>query len=151
MLLSDFSLFSYIWKQSSSRVSWDILSYKLETLYTHLYIAWSICYISVFRQWSLCLHKRINHFLLVCLNSIKMVVPSLSYFMKELKERVSRPIWLRWIKRVIQREKKRHTVKNALEITMICLIFFVSQPVFGKTHDKKMADTMYSFSVLCTS
>lgn len=47
-------------------------------------------------------------------------------------------------------KKKRHTVKNAVVITMTCLILFVSQTVCGKTHDKKMADTMYSFSVPCT-
>lgn len=47
-------------------------------------------------------------------------------------------------------KKKRHTVKNAIVITMTCLILFVSQTVCGKTHDKKMADTMYSFTVPCT-
>lgn len=46
-------------------------------------------------------------------------------------------------------KKKRHTVKNAVVITVSCLILFVSQTVCGKTHDKKMADTMYSFSVPC--
>ena len=46
-------------------------------------------------------------------------------------------------------KKKRHTVKNAVVITMSCLILFVSQTVSGKTHDKKMADTMYSFPVPC--
>ena len=47
-------------------------------------------------------------------------------------------------------KKKRHTVKNAVIVTVSCLILFVSQTVSGKTHDKKMADTMYSFSVPCT-
>lgn len=47
-------------------------------------------------------------------------------------------------------KKKRHTVKNAVVITTSCLILFVSQTVPGKTHDKKMADTMYSFPVPCT-
>ncbi|MEG2453210.1 MAG: transposase family protein [Clostridium sp.] len=46
-------------------------------------------------------------------------------------------------------KKKRHTVKNAVVITASCLILFVSQTVSGKTHDKKMADTMYSFPVPC--
>lgn len=46
-------------------------------------------------------------------------------------------------------KKKRHTVKNAVVITVSCLILFVSQTVSGKTHDKKMADTMYSFPVPC--
>lgn len=46
-------------------------------------------------------------------------------------------------------KKKRHTVKNAVIITVFCLIHFVSKNVSGKTHDKKMADTMYSFPVPC--
>jgi hypothetical protein len=46
-------------------------------------------------------------------------------------------------------KKKRHTVKNAVVITVSCMILFVSQTVCGKTHDKKMADTMYSFPVPC--
>ena len=33
---------------------------------------------------------------------------------------------------------------------MACLVIFVSQTVSGKTHDKKMAGTMYSFPVSCT-
>ncbi|WP_369862951.1 transposase family protein [Bacteroides stercorirosoris] len=47
-------------------------------------------------------------------------------------------------------KKKRHTIKNAVVITMFCLILFVSQTICGKTHDKKMADTMYSLPVPCT-
>lgn len=47
-------------------------------------------------------------------------------------------------------KKKRHTVKNAVIITLSCLVVFVSHTVSGKTHDKKMADTMYSFPVPCT-
>lgn len=47
-------------------------------------------------------------------------------------------------------KKKRHTVKNAVIITVSCLIIFVSQTVSGKMHDKKMADTMYSFPSPCT-
>lgn len=46
-------------------------------------------------------------------------------------------------------KKKCHTVKNAVVITASCLILFVSPTVSGKTHDKKMADTMYSFPVPC--
>lgn len=46
-------------------------------------------------------------------------------------------------------KKKRHTVKNAVVITVSCLILFVSPTVSGKTHDKKMADTMYSFPIPC--
>jgi hypothetical protein len=46
-------------------------------------------------------------------------------------------------------KKKRHTVKNAVVISISCLILFVSQTVPGKTHDKKMADMMYSFPVPC--
>lgn len=44
-------------------------------------------------------------------------------------------------------KKKRHTVKNAVVTTLSCLILFVSPTVSGKMHDKKMADTMYSFPV----
>jgi hypothetical protein len=47
-------------------------------------------------------------------------------------------------------KKKRHTVKNAVVITVSCMMLFVSQTVCGKTHDKKMADTLYSFPVPCT-
>lgn len=47
-------------------------------------------------------------------------------------------------------KKKCHTVKNAVIVTVSCLMLFVSPTVSGKTHDKKMADTMYSFSVPCT-
>lgn len=47
-------------------------------------------------------------------------------------------------------KKKRHTVKNAVIITISCLVVFVSHTVSGKMHDKKMADTMYSFPVPCT-
>lgn len=46
-------------------------------------------------------------------------------------------------------KKKRHTVKNAVVTTVTCVILFVSPTVCGKTHDKKMADTMYSFPVSC--
>lgn len=47
-------------------------------------------------------------------------------------------------------KKKRHTVKNAVVISVSCLILFVSQTVCGKTHDKKMADIMYSFPISCS-
>lgn len=46
-------------------------------------------------------------------------------------------------------KKKRHTVKNAVIMTASCLILFVSQTVSRKTHDKRMADTMYSFPIPC--
>jgi hypothetical protein len=46
-------------------------------------------------------------------------------------------------------KKKKHTVKNAIVITACCLILFVSPTVCGKMHDKKIADTMYSFSYAC--
>jgi len=46
-------------------------------------------------------------------------------------------------------KKKKHTVKNAVVITACCLILFVSPTVCGKIHDKKIADTMYSFSHAC--
>jgi hypothetical protein len=47
-------------------------------------------------------------------------------------------------------KKKRHTVKNAVIITASCLVLFASQTVCGKMHDKKIADTMYSFPYPCT-
>ena len=46
-------------------------------------------------------------------------------------------------------KKKKHTVKNAVIITACCLILFVSRSVCGKMHDKKIADTLYSFSQPC--
>jgi hypothetical protein len=46
-------------------------------------------------------------------------------------------------------KKKKHTVKNAVVATACCLILFVSPSVCGKTHDKKIADTMYSFPYPC--
>jgi flagellar biosynthesis chaperone FliJ len=46
-------------------------------------------------------------------------------------------------------KKKKHTVKNAVVITACCLILYVSPTVCGKTHDKKIADTMYSFPYPC--
>jgi hypothetical protein len=46
-------------------------------------------------------------------------------------------------------KKKKHTLKNAVVITACCLILFVSPSVCGKTHDKKIADTMYSFPCPC--
>jgi hypothetical protein len=46
-------------------------------------------------------------------------------------------------------KKKKHTVKNAVVITASCLILFVSETVCGKMHDKKIADTMYSFPYPC--
>jgi hypothetical protein len=47
-------------------------------------------------------------------------------------------------------KKKRHTVKNAVIISASCLVLFASQTVCGKMHDKKIADTMYSFPYPCT-
>jgi hypothetical protein len=47
-------------------------------------------------------------------------------------------------------KKKRHTVKNAVIITASCPVLFAGQSVCGKMHDKKMADTMYSFPYPCT-
>ena len=40
-------------------------------------------------------------------------------------------------------KKKRHTVKNALISTMLCLILFVSATVAGSLHDKKIAEQHY--------
>jgi hypothetical protein len=41
-------------------------------------------------------------------------------------------------------KKKKHTVKNAVVTTMLCLILFVSPTVAGSTHDKRIADHYYS-------
>ena len=46
-------------------------------------------------------------------------------------------------------KKKKHTLKNAVITTSCCLILFVSPSVCGKIHDKKIADTAYSFSQPC--
>jgi hypothetical protein len=46
-------------------------------------------------------------------------------------------------------KKRKHTIKNAVIITACYLILFVSESVCGKTHDKKIADTMYSFPLPC--
>lgn len=46
-------------------------------------------------------------------------------------------------------KKKKHTIKNAVIILATCMILFVSPTVSGKTHDKKIADTMYSFPYPC--
>ena len=62
---------------------------------------------------------------------------------------VPRPVDYDQQKEQYSGKKKRHTVKNAVVITVSCLILFVSQTVSGKTHDKKMADTMYSFPIPC--
>lgn len=62
---------------------------------------------------------------------------------------IPRPVDAEEQKEQYSGKKKRHTVKNAVVVTVSCLILFVSQTVCGKTHDKKMADTMYSFPVPC--
>ena len=46
-------------------------------------------------------------------------------------------------------KKKKHTLKNAVIIDACCAILFVSASVCGKTHDKKIADTMYDFPYPC--
>lgn len=46
-------------------------------------------------------------------------------------------------------KKKKHTLKNGVIITACCLILFVSESVCGKTHDKKIADTLYAFPYPC--
>lgn len=47
------------------------------------------------------------------------------------------------------RKKKKHTLKNAVINGATGLILFVSSTVCGKTHDKKIADAMYSFPYKC--
>ena len=46
-------------------------------------------------------------------------------------------------------KKKKHTLKNAAVIAACCTILFVSPSVCGKTHDKKIADTTYTFPYPC--
>jgi flagellar biosynthesis chaperone FliJ len=41
-------------------------------------------------------------------------------------------------------KKKKHTVKNAVIINMVCTILFLSLTVNAKIHDKKLADTHYT-------
>jgi hypothetical protein len=41
-------------------------------------------------------------------------------------------------------KKKKHTVKNAVVTTMLCLILFVSPTLAGSIHDKRIADNCYS-------
>lgn len=67
----------------------------------------------------------------------------------DTEREIPRPVDYDEQKELYSGKKKRHTVKNAVIITVSCLILFASQTVPGKTHDKKMADTMYSFPVPC--
>ncbi len=46
-------------------------------------------------------------------------------------------------------KKKKHTVKNAVITCMAGFILFTSLTVEGKMHDKKIADTKYSFPYEC--
>jgi hypothetical protein len=41
-------------------------------------------------------------------------------------------------------KKKKHTLKNAVIISSLCMIFFVSRTFSGSVHDKKIADICYS-------
>src|SRR5690349_15688412 len=41
-------------------------------------------------------------------------------------------------------KNKKHTVKNAVVTTMLCLILFVSPTLAGRTHDKHIADHYYN-------
>jgi hypothetical protein len=47
-------------------------------------------------------------------------------------------------------KKKKHTVKNAVVTTMLCLILFVSPTLAGRTPDKHIADHYYSIPQGCT-
>lgn len=40
-------------------------------------------------------------------------------------------------------KKKKHTIKNAIISTALCVVLYVSPTVSGKTHDKKLTDTAY--------
>ncbi len=46
-------------------------------------------------------------------------------------------------------KKKKHTVKNTVITCMAGFILFSNLTVEGKMHDKKIADTMYSFPYEC--
>lgn len=46
-------------------------------------------------------------------------------------------------------KKKRHTVKNAVICTVGALMLFISPTVCGSVHDKRIADTHYSFPYSC--
>jgi hypothetical protein len=41
-------------------------------------------------------------------------------------------------------KKKKHTIKNAIIATALCVIMFVGNTVSGATHDKKIAEQQYS-------
>ena len=76
----------------------------------------------------------------------KMDAEEISVLMHDGSEReIPRPINSDQQKDMYSGKKKRHTVKNAVITTMTGIILFVSQTVSGKTHDKNMADNMYSF------
>jgi hypothetical protein len=61
------------------------------------------------------------------------------------ERKIPRPVDYDEQKEKYSGKKKRHTVKNAVIIAASCLVLFAGQTVCGKMHDKKMADTMYSF------
>jgi hypothetical protein len=62
---------------------------------------------------------------------------------------VPRPVDYDEQKEYYSGKKKRHTVKNAVVVTACCIVLFVSPTVYGKMHDKKLADIYYNFPFPC--
>jgi hypothetical protein len=84
------------------------------------------------------------------LNTLSQENEELPVLLHEGTEReIPRPVDSDEQKEYYSGKKKKHTVKNAVVITACCLILFVSPSVCGKMHDKKIADTMYSFPKPC--
>lgn len=76
----------------------------------------------------------------------KLDTEEVSVLMHDGSEReIPRPVNADAQKDMYSGKKKKHTVKNAVITTLTGIILFVSQTVSGKTHDKNMADNMYSF------
>ena len=57
---------------------------------------------------------------------------------------IPRPVDYETQKEHYSGNKKKHTVKNAVIITAVCLILYVSRTFAGRIHDKTIADEAYS-------
>jgi hypothetical protein len=57
---------------------------------------------------------------------------------------IPRPIDYEAQKENYSGKKKKHTLKNAVIASTLCMILFVGNTVSGATHDKKIAETQYS-------
>lgn len=62
---------------------------------------------------------------------------------------IPRPSNPRLQKEYYSGKKKKHTVKNAVITCLAGFILFADLTVEGKMHDKKIADTQYSFPYRC--